>query len=224
MKKYHIVLLFAIAVLGMAATTLQIPTLPTTGKSMQAFVPKGWHVLSVTEGNIDADADSDIVLALGSDAEDDPTTKGGLPRLLVFLLKDKDGYKLAASSDKAILCKTCGGSKEDPFRSPAIEGGDIVVRHEATGSKNITTTHRFRYQNGNWYLIGKQANTQPASSKKATSLEMNLVEGKQTRQTTDRAGKNVSDYINFKPKPLSNVTSFNIGQEWNDVDNWGTGS
>lgn len=223
MKKYHIIFLFAIAVLGMAAASPQLPSLPTTGKSMQAFVPKGWHVLSITTGDIDADKDADTVLALASDAEDDPATTGA-PRLLVFLLKEKGGYKLAASSDKAILCKTCGGSKDDPFRSPTIEGGDVVVRHETTGAKNITTTHRFRYQDGNWYLIGKQASTQPASRKKATSLEMNLVEGKQTRQTTDSAGKNVSDYINFKPKPLSNVTSFNIGQEWNDVDNWGTGS
>lgn len=223
MKKYHIALLLAIAVLGMAATTAKLPTLPTMGKSMQDFVPKGWHVLSVTEGDIDADKDSDIILALGSDAEDDPTIKAGPPRLLVFLLKEKDGYKLAASSDKAILCKTCGGSKEDPFRSPTIEGGDVVVRHETIGAKHITTTHRFHYQDGNWYLIGKKADTQP-TGEKATSLELNLVKGKQIKQTTNSAGKNVSDYINFNPKPLSNVTSFNIGQEWNDVDNWGTGS
>lgn len=191
---------------------------------MQDFVPKGWHILSFTEGDIDADKDADVVLALASDAEDDPASKGGLPRLLVFLSKEKNGYKLAANSDKAILCKTCGGSKNDPFRSPTIENGDVVVRHEASGAKQLATTHRFRYQDGNWYLIGKKSETTAAAGKKATSVEMNLVEGKQTRQTTNSAGKNVSDYINFNPKPLSNVTSFNIGQEWNDVNNWGTGS
>lgn len=223
MKKYHIAFLFTIAVLGMAATTVKLPTLPTTGQSMQAFVPKGWHVLSFTQGDIDADKDADIILALASDAEDDPATTGA-PRLLVFLVKEKDGYKLAASSDKAILCKTCGGSKEDPFRSPTIEGGDVVVRHEATGAKNVTTTHRFHYQEGNWYLIGKKADTQPANSTKTTSLEMNLIEGKRIKKTTNGTGKNISDYINFKPRPLSDVTSFNIAQEWHDVDNWGTGS
>lgn len=223
-KTRQIKILFILAGLLMAAAPPQLPTVPTSGKSLQAFVPTGWHILSFTEGDIDADKDADIVLAMASDAEDDPASKGGLPRLLVFLLKEKGGYKLAASSDKAILCKTCGSSKDDPFRAPTIEGGDVVIRHETTGAKRLATKHQFHYQDGNWYLIGKQASTQPASSKKTTSLEMNLVEGKQTRQTTNDTGKKISDYINFQPKPLSKVTSFNIGQEWNSVDNWGTGS
>lgn len=218
MKKNHIVFLFVIAALGLAATTTQIPTIPSTGKSLQAFIPNGWHILSVTEGDIDADKDADVVLALASDAENDAAYTGGTPRLLVFLLKVKGGYQLGASSASAILCKTCGGSKDDPFRSPTIEGGDVVVRHERTGAKNVTTTHQFHYQDGGWYLIGKK------SSSQTTSVNMNLVEGKQIKQTTNGTIKKASDYINFKPKPLSNVTSFNIGQEWNDVDNWGIGS
>lgn len=221
-KATHI--LFALAGLLMAATATPLPTLPTTGKSLQAFVPKGWHVLSMTEGDIDADKDADIVLALASDAEDAPSNPGGLPRLLVFLLKDKNGYTLAAKSDTAILCKTCGSAKDDPFRAPAIEGGDVVIRHETSGARRVATKHQFRYQDDNWYLVGKKSETTPASDTRATSVEMNLVEGKQTRQTTDSAGKNVLKTINFTPKPLSNVTSFNIGQEWNSVDNWGTGS
>lgn len=202
--------------LAMAAASTPAPPLPASGKSMQDFVPAGWHVLSVTEGDIDADTDADIVLALASNDESS--------RVLVFLLKNKKGYTLSASSSTALLCKTCGGSKDDPFRQPVIDNGDVVVRHEVGGKRAVATAHRFRYQDGNWYLVGKKSDTRVAKGQGATSVDLNLVTGKTTKETIDTSGKKVSDTINFNPKPLSNVTSFNIGQDWWDVNNWGSGS
>lgn len=226
MKKIRMLPLFAVAILAMAATSVPLPTLPQSGKAIQDFVPKGWHVLSVTEGDIDADSDADTVLALASDAENN--LKQGdstqYPRLLVFLLKNKKGYTLAASSDKALLCKTCNGTTTDPFQKATIENGDVVIRHEVKGKKHISTTHRFRYQDGEWYLIGKKTDTYRPNGEVATSVEKSYAGNGQKMQAMGTGDKKISDYINFQPKAQSNVSSFNIGQEYWDVNNWGSGS
>lgn len=213
MKKYFLTVALPLL---MAAS---LPTLPKSGKSLQDFVPGGWHILAVTEGDIDADSDSDIVLALADDREKKLKDTGSkqYPRLLVFLARDGDHYNLVATSDKVLLAKDSEG---DHFSKPLVEDGAVIVTHKAIGKQRTTVAHRFQYKDGTWYLAKTTTQT-PTANGNTTTVETDHTTGKQSQQTSSSGKKGILKYINFTPKPMTPISAFNIGQTMMDIDNVG---
>lgn len=211
MKK---ILTIVVLPLLMAAT---VPTLPESGKSLQDFVPKGWHILAVTEGDIDADTDNDIVLALANNREK-KTTGTSYPRLLVFLARDGDHYNLVATSDKILLTKD---SDVEHFSKAAVEGGDVLISHKEVGTQRRFVTHRFRYRDGTWYLVKSRVETPTTDGAGSTTVETDYAAGKKSRLTSAPGKKGILKYINFDPKPMTSLAAFNIGQTMMDIDNVG---
>lgn len=214
MKKYLIILALPLLIAA------SLPTLPKSGKSLQDFVPRGWHILAVTEGDIDADSDSDIVLALADDRE--KTLKESdskqYPRLLVFLARDGDHYNLVATSDKVLLAKDSAG---DHFSKPIVEDGAVIVAHKDVGKQRKTVTHRFQYKDGTWYLAKTTTQTPASNGSSTTTVETDYTTGKQIQKTSGTGKKGILKYINFTPKPMTSISAFNIGQTMMDIDNVG---
>jgi hypothetical protein len=155
--------LIAIHLAGFVFGQEVLSKIPVSGKSIVAFIPKDYDTLEVVKGDLNKDNIADVAMVLKSKEEDkDDANKSGdelPPRLLLVLLKQADGYKLAAKSDSAILCGDCGGVFGDPFAGITIVKGVLIVDHFGGSAWRWGTTHRFRYQQNDFYLIGKTSHS-----------------------------------------------------------------
>lgn len=134
--------------------------IPAVGKNIPGFIPKGFDTLATTSGDLNKDGLADLALVLRSIAEDSVVGDAEVPdRILLILFKEADGYRLAGRSDKAIMCKQCGGIFGDPFAGITIAKGVLVIDHYGGSNWRWSYTHRFRYQQGDFYLIGQTSNS-----------------------------------------------------------------
>lgn len=77
----------------------------------------------------------------------------GAVREIRIFKKSNNGWVLWHKSIGAILSEGESHPGEDPFEGLRIERGCIVIEH-GFGAHGGPYTHRFRYQNNDWYLIG----------------------------------------------------------------------
>ena len=64
-----------------------------------------------------------------------------------------------AKSEKAILCKDCGGIFGDPFAGIEINKNVLSINHYGGSNWRWGYTHRFRYQENDFFLIGQTSNS-----------------------------------------------------------------
>jgi len=133
---------------------------PVTGKTIIDFIPAGYDTLATANGDLNKDKLSDCVMVLKSKQEEtfDPSINDSdsLPsRLLIILLKSDKGYRLAGKTDKLIMCNQCGGIFGDPFAGIEIVNGILTVNHYGGSAWRWSYTHKFRYQQNDFYLIGQ---------------------------------------------------------------------
>ena len=123
------------------------------------FAPPGWQMEKETlkEADLNGDGRVDAALVIsngeaGANAQGEPTF---VKHVLVLALRGTDG-KLHRSvvSDAAVLDGNEGGVFGDPFESLLIERGAVVIMHYGGSRDRWSYTHRYRYQNGQWMLIG----------------------------------------------------------------------
>jgi hypothetical protein len=139
--------------------------IPKTGTAIEAFIPEGYDTIATVTGDLNKDKLEDCVMVLKSKKEDvarviadenAPDTVPSIPnRLLIVLFKNTSGYTLAAKSESAILCKECGGIFGDPFDAVMIEKGILVIHHYGGSAWRWSNTHKFRWQQNDFYLIGR---------------------------------------------------------------------
>jgi hypothetical protein len=135
-------------------------------KDFRSLIPQGYDTLyeGVAKGDLNKDGIEDVALALfhrsesieNSDADSIADIR---ERVLLVLFGSKKGYTIAARNDSLIMCKQCGGAFGDPFAGIEISKGVLIVYHYGGTSWKWAYTHRFRYQEGDFYLIGKTANS-----------------------------------------------------------------
>lgn len=169
------------------------PALPSRGAAASAFVPSGWRLEQVVEGDLDKDERDDLLLLLrgGNPANiiihdqmgESPFDTN--PRILAVAFADGDsGYVLGLENHSLIA------RREDPVQSDplselggiAIERGSIVVRlylfMSAGGADMGTTAFRFRWQDGAFRLIGYDRSTTQRMSGDTEELSINFLTGK----------------------------------------------
>jgi hypothetical protein len=123
------------------------------------FAPAGWRMEKeiLKEGDLNGDGRPDAALVITS-GEAGVNAKGEstfVKHVLVLALRGSDG-KLHRSvvSDAAVLDGNEGGVFGDPFDSLLIERGAVVISHYGGSRDRWSYTHRYRFQNGQWMLIG----------------------------------------------------------------------
>jgi hypothetical protein len=112
-------------------------------------------VIQVCVADVNGDSAVEYVVAVqferdpGNDAVDESD------RELVVIIKKGGAYAIAAKSDKAIFCSTCGGVMGDPFES--IEAGKkwFSISHSGGSRDRWSCTFKFGYsqRDKNWQLI-----------------------------------------------------------------------
>ncbi|BEE17238.1 hypothetical protein VAWG006_14910 [Aeromonas enteropelogenes] len=116
------------------------------------------HITSKVIGEAMGDLDKDgidekvIVLDTGLDGEI------GTQRTLLIYKKKQDKWALWHSSQGPILDSAHGGMMGDPFISVEIQRGAIVIDHFGGSRQKWSYTHRYRFNNKAWYLIGATIN------------------------------------------------------------------
>ncbi len=142
-------------------TTTTTTIIQSNTASYSAFIPAHYTLLSSAEGDLNDDSISDAALVLKSESEDadesETSTDDYPPRLLVVLAGQKaGGYTQIVSSERAVLCKQCGGVFGDPFESITIDkGGDLEINHYGGSRDRWGYTHVFEWKNSNLYLVSQ---------------------------------------------------------------------
>jgi len=143
----------------------------------------------------------------------------GTERQLWIYKQDGKAWKLWHKSIGAILPSEHGGMMGDPFDGIEIEYGCIVVYHFGGSGQKWHYTHRYRYQNNNWYLIGATINFGRLCDY-LSNYDYNVLTGKVIgaidSSKCDDSGKELSsklDNITFFHKPVKPIVmdGFNVG-------------
>jgi hypothetical protein len=156
---------------------------PEVASTPAAFVPKGWEIHSETLKEVDLNGDGrpDAAFVI-STGKNDLNAEGELQfvkPVLVLALRGSDG-KLHRSivNDGAVLDGNEGGVFGDPFDSLRVERGAVVISHYGGSRDRWSYTHRYRYQNGQWMLIGlTTANTDTLDLEHFDEQDVNLSTG-----------------------------------------------
>lgn len=118
-----------VLLLNLFACSQDLPAIAKTGKHPEYFVPKGWDILAQAKGDINKDGIEDYAVVI-KDLDEDMNEEKDYQRIFIVLLRNKDrSCYLYHASEKAILCKRCGGVFGDPFQSLVIKNGELSIEH-----------------------------------------------------------------------------------------------
>ena len=113
-------------------------------------IPKSFKILEDIEGDLDKDGVSEKVIVYDTEKE----TDFGTERQIYIYKKNNDKWELWRKSIGAVLPSQHGGMMGDPFEGISIERNCIVIHHFGGSRQKWNYTHRFRYQSGDFQLIG----------------------------------------------------------------------
>jgi hypothetical protein len=153
-------LALVVAITPLAA---QQPELPGRARSTASFVPSGYRVLKDIAGFLNGDEHRDVVLLIGDDREANDSIVADLrPRVLIVLAGTGDGFTLELANGAAVLGRH-QGDEFDPLEELSLDRSTIVVKHHGGSVWRWASTHRFRFDRGDYRLIGRTNRTyQPA--------------------------------------------------------------
>lgn len=187
----------ALAALPFAATALDVPPVrypgvPAHAATAAGFVPAGWTLEYRIEGDLDQDGRADLALVLRQQdprniIEHDgfgPSPYDSNPRILAIAFARPSGYVLAAQNHTLIP------RPDSPVLSDALaEGTGVSIQRGAlrvglysfssAGSWSMgTTTFTFRWQEGDFALIGYDRDSMMRNSGQTEGLSVNFSTGK----------------------------------------------
>ncbi|KXK16526.1 MAG: hypothetical protein UZ08_BCD001002740 [Candidatus Parvibacillus calidus] len=138
--------------------TFQYPHLKSTSKDPDSFIPEGYHQIRRASGQLNGDTLTDYVFIIESNDLVSNLKEEGhdqKPRILFILFGDKEyGFKLAAQSNKSVMLSDDGGVFGDPLQELFIRNKVIHVNYFGGSTEKWAYTYKWRYQHGDWLLIG----------------------------------------------------------------------
>jgi hypothetical protein len=187
------VLLTGLLMLGNFITGAQDPameiTIPTSATEAPGFAPKGWEVEALKEADLNGDQINDAAIVIKRKTEKkEEGDPGSAKRILVLAFRRNGMLERSALSDAAVLDTDEGGWREDPFQELKIESGVVIIEQSSGGTMQWSSTHRYRWQQNRWMLIGLTETNVYArahlyqSSENDTNLSTGLVEERSESQ------------------------------------------
>ncbi len=173
------------------------PELSATAATPEGFVPGGWVLEQKLTGDLDKDGDADAVLLIRQNDPANVVTHGGLgedpldtnPRILAAVVKEKGGYRLAAS-DHQFIARRVDPVMSDPLSETgglSIDRGslkaDLYFFMSAGGSDTSVRTFRFRLTDGAFRLIGFEEALTNRMSGATQKVSINYLTGKAIIET-----------------------------------------
>jgi hypothetical protein len=142
-----------------------------------------------------------------------------ISRMIIVLFKIESGYELSTVARRAIDCKTCGGASGDPFQGVQYQSKkkSIFISHWGGSRWGWASEYQFRYQDGDWYLIGsvlsdydKLGMCTKLNDNISTTTSTNYITGGVVETVIDeKCVKTVKNKKELK-KPLQKLSDFRI--------------
>ncbi len=205
------------------------PEIVKTGATVSDFVPAGFKIVKSASGDLNGDKTADTALHLigtfkqflnknenlGSDVFDTN------PRMLVILFRDKIGgaFSLAEQSNTFIITPDSPVSSE-PFQDISIKAGILKIDFElwqsAGGWGATNASYKFRFQNGEFALVGAERTDYMRNTGKSEKLSYNFLTGRVNATTGNISNnkKRKSTWKKIKIDKLRNFKTFPTPFEW----------
>lgn len=183
-------------------------------QTLEKFTPKFWTLKERTLGNLDNDPEEEAVCVYETPMEGDL----GFAQSLAIYKKEGENWVLWHQSTRPILSTEHGGMMGNPYEGISIKNKTIIIDHFGGSRQKWHYTHRYRFQNNNWYLIGATVNA-GAPCDYLQLLDYNLSTGdaifEYASESCDKKNtakaKSWSEKIN-KKIPLPLMDEFQVGE------------
>ncbi|MCI3935958.1 hypothetical protein MQX03_02030 [Chryseobacterium aahli] len=165
------------------------------------FTPKYWELKKIAYGNLDEDENDEAAAVY----EIPNIDHGDAEQVLAIYKKENGKWKILHQTSAPLLSSQSGGVMGNPFNGISISKKSIVIKHFGGSRDKWEYTHRYRYQNGDWYLIG-------ASSSFGTpcdywvSFDYNISTGDATYKKTVENCKNGENKVVQSQKENKKIT------------------
>jgi hypothetical protein len=118
-------------------------------------VPENYSIVDTVTGDLDKDGRKELVVAFNTSKDDGVD---GVPRELIIYKLENKGWTIWKKSRQALYGSRDGGMMGDPFGEIKIENGILLISQNGGSSWKWDYTDRYRYQEGEFYLIGYISN------------------------------------------------------------------
>lgn len=239
-----VVFLFALIVPGFSYDIPEAvyPVVPETGASAESFVPSGWEIEVVAQGDLNGDKRDDILLVLKEDnpsnmMANDSDSPGerewdANPRILaVAFAKKTGGYVLVLQSDDYIP-RHENPCIDDPFGGAEIVDGSIQIRFHLWANAGTWYTSdssfTFRFRDKAFRLVSYSAYTTKRNTGETWDLSLNYISRKAEITIGNFSSDEIEDktYTKRLPRePLKALDAigpgFDFYAEQSDLAWWG---
>lgn len=150
--------------------------------TLSEFTPEFWAIRDSALGDLDGIEGDEAVVVYKTPM---PAELGFASCVAVYK-KEEENWKLWYQTTAPVLGDANGGMMGDPYEGVHIERRCIVIYHFGGSRQKWRYTHRYRFQNNDWYLIGATVNF-GSTCDYFEKLDYNLVTGDVViKKTTER--------------------------------------
>ncbi|MET3038525.1 hypothetical protein ABXT08_20745 [Chryseobacterium sp. NRRL B-14859] len=194
-------------------------------QNLKAFsIPEGYKKIAEAKGDLDKDGQDEIVWAFDTDiiASEIQHSSGKKDYQRVFyILKNTDnGLKIWKENSTLLFSSETGFYPEDNILELGIKNNSLNVRQQFFTNSRHTQSykHTFRFQNGDFYLIGSQDTFDDTCDFSFTDA-INFSTGKvvidkeySSCDEETKVPKNFHKEFTYKLQPLIKMNHFKIGE------------
>ncbi|NOU62292.1 hypothetical protein [Marinifilum caeruleilacunae] len=124
-------------------------------KGQDIPVPSNYEIIDSVTGDLNNDSVDDLVVAYNTEPENEIE---GVPREIIIYKLENNTWKLWKKSRLALYGSRDGGMMGDPLERIEIKKGILLVSQCGGSSWKWGFTDKYRFQNGDFYLIGYTSN------------------------------------------------------------------
>ncbi len=192
------------------------PATARTATIAEPTAPQGLEMLGEATGDLNKDGTDERVVVYNTSREGDLGTE----RELHVYQNKNSKWVLWQKAAGVVLSSQHGGMMGDPFEQVSVENGSIVISQSGGSRDRWSYTHRFRYQNGGWQLIGATVSF-GVPCMEWENFDYNLSTGDimyaKEKENCDEETENVATIITEKeytrkPKSLPKMDGFQPGE------------